>query len=62
MLPYDPEVSRAQDDGILPVTRSDVFAGGIRAIINTLFPQMEANITRPNGKKSILRLPRIRIT
>jgi len=62
ILPFDPDVTRAQDDGILPVTRSDVFAGGIRAIINTLFPQMEANITRPNGKKSLLRLPRIRIT
>jgi Flp pilus assembly CpaE family ATPase len=62
MLPFDADVTRAQDDGILPVTRSDVFAGGIRAIVNTLFPQMEANITRSNGKKSILRLPRIRLT
>jgi hypothetical protein len=62
ILPFDPDITRAQDDGILPVTRSDVYAGGIRAIINTLFPQMEANITRPNGKKSLLRLPRIRIT
>lgn len=62
MVPYDPGVSQAQDDGQLPVNRSDEFTRGIRGIINTVFPMMENPAARVDGKKSVLRLPKIRFT
>jgi Flp pilus assembly CpaE family ATPase len=62
IVPFDPGVPQAQDDGILPVTRGDEFSRGIRGIINTLFPMVENNIARSHEKKSILRLPKIRFT
>jgi len=62
IVPFDPGVSQAQDDGILPVTRGDEFSKGIRAIVNTLFPMVDNNLDRTDGKKSILRLPKIRFT
>lgn len=62
IVPFDPGVSLAQDDGILPVTRGDEFAKGIRAIVNTLFPMVDNNLDRTDGKKGILRLPKIRFT
>src|SRR5665648_1091409 len=51
IVPFDPGVSQAQDDGILPVTRGDEFAKGIRAIVNTLFPMVDNNLNRTDGKK-----------
>ncbi|MEN4099348.1 MAG: hypothetical protein ROW52_05450, partial [Anaerolineaceae bacterium] len=62
IVPFDPGVPQAQDDGLMPVTRGDEFARGIRAIINTLFPLVENNLARADGKKGILRLPKIRFT
>lgn len=62
IVPFDPGVSQAQDDGILPVTRGDEFSKGIRAIVNTLFPMVDNNLDRTDGKKGILRLPKIRFT
>ena len=62
IVPFDPGVPQAQDEGILPVTRGDEFAKGIRAIINTLFPMVENTLARNNEKKGILRLPKIRFT
>jgi Flp pilus assembly CpaE family ATPase len=62
IVPFDPGVSQAQDEGLLPVTRSDEFSRGIRAMINTLFPLVENNLARTDEKKSILRLPKIRFT
>jgi hypothetical protein len=56
-------VPQAQDAGILPVTRSDNFAKGIRALIGTLFPAMGSSL-ESNGRanRSAIRLPRIRFT
>lgn len=62
IVPLDPGVPQAQDDGLLPVTRGDEFARGIRALINTLFPLVENNLARNAGKKGVLRLPKIRFT
>jgi Flp pilus assembly CpaE family ATPase len=62
IVPYDPGVPQAQDDGIPPVTRGDEFAKGIRAIVNTLFPLVGNTINNSNGYKSVLRLPKIRFT
>jgi len=62
IVPYDPGVPQAQDDGIPPVTRGDEFAKGIRAIVNTLFPLVGNTINNSNGHKSVLRLPKIRFT
>lgn len=63
ILPYDPAVPQAQDAGILPVTRSDNFAKGIRALIGTLFPAMGSSM-EANGRsnRSAIRLPKIRFT
>ena len=58
IVPFDPGVSQSQDDGILPVTRGDEFSKGIRAIVNTLFPMVDNNLDRTDGKKGVLRLPR----
>jgi len=62
IIPFDPGVPQAQDEGLLPVTRGDEFANGIRAIVNTLFPNVEVNHSRTQGKKGYLRLPKIRFT
>ena len=62
VVPYDLGVPQAQDDGSLPVTRSDEFAKGVRAIIKTLFPKVGDDLNRPNEQRSILRLPKIRFT
>lgn len=62
VIPFDPELSRAQDDGVLPVTRLDDFARGIRDIVNTLFPQVDSHPGKAAEKKGVLRLPRIRFT
>lgn len=62
VISCDPIVPRAQDDGLLPVTRGEDFARGIRALIHTLFPVLEGDPVRKEGKKSFLRLPRIRLT
>jgi Flp pilus assembly CpaE family ATPase len=62
IIPFDPGVSQAQDEGLLPVTRGDDFAKGIRAIVNTLFPNVDSNHSRTPGKKGYLRLPKIRFT
>ena len=62
IVPFDPSVPQAQDDGIPPVTRGDEFAKGIRSIVNTLFPSVGNNINSSNEHKSILRLPKIRFT
>lgn len=62
IIPLDPGVPQAQDEGKLPVTRGDEFARGIRSIIHTLFPLVEHNIAQSNEKKSFLRLPKIRFT
>ena len=53
IVPLDPGVPQAQDDGLLPVTRGDEFARGIRALINTLFPLVENNLARSEGKKGV---------
>jgi hypothetical protein len=42
IIPFDPVVQQAQDDGNPPVIKGDEFAKGIRAIVNTLFPSVEA--------------------
>ena len=63
ILPYDPLVPQAQDNGILPLTRSDGFANGIRSLINVLFPTMRSAMESSDRKnRSVLRLPRIRFT
>ena len=62
IVPYDPGVPQAQDDGTPPVTRGDEFAKGIRAIVNTLFPSVGNTISSSNEHKSVLRLPKIRFT
>ena len=62
ILPFDPAVPQAQDDGILPVTRCDEFSRGIRGLVQTLFPLVENTITHSERKKSFLRLPKIRLT
>jgi len=62
ILPFDPGVPQAQDDGTPPVTRGDEFAKGIRAIVNTLFPSVGNTISSSNEHKSVLRLPKIRFT
>ena len=62
VIPYDPGVTQAQDDGRLPVSHCDDFSSGIRVIVNTLFPLVDAPNGKKNGKKSIFRLPKIRIT
>jgi Flp pilus assembly CpaE family ATPase len=62
IIPYDPGVPQAQDDGIPPVTRGDEFAKSIRAIVNTLFPSVGQSMDPPKAHKSILRLPKIRFT
>ena len=63
VLPFDPAIPQAQDGGILPITRSDGFAKGIRSLIGTLFPAMN-NALEANGRanRSVLRLPKIRFT
>ena len=63
ILPYDPAVPQAQDAGILPVTRSDNFAKGIRALIGTLFPAMGSSLECQRARQpQRLRLPKIRFT
>ena len=62
VLPYDPGVSQAQDNGILPVTRIDAFAKGIRSLVGTLFPAVASNQDAQNSNRSVLRLPKIRFT
>lgn len=62
VVPYDPVVPQAQDDGSLPVARGDEFAKSIRAIIKTLFPKVGDDLAHPKEQRSILRLPKIRIT
>ncbi len=62
IVPFDPGVLQAQDEGQLPVTRGDDFTKGIRGIVHTLFPMVENNRPQESGKKSILRFPRIRFT
>ena len=62
IVPFDPNVPQAQDDGLLPVTRGDEFSKGIRGIVNTLFPMMDSNLAQNGSKKNILRLPKIRFT
>jgi len=63
VLPFDPGVPQAQDNGILPVTRIDGFAKGIRSLIGTLFPTMNNALEASNGSnRNVLRLPKIRFT
>lgn len=62
IIPFDPVVTQAQDNFLIPVTRSDGFAKGIQSIVQVLFP----NVTRfgretNSSSKSVFRLPRIRI-
>ncbi len=62
ILPFDPAVTQAQDNFLIPVTRSEGFAKGIQAIVQALFRDF-ARFGREaeTHKKSGLRLPRIRI-
>lgn len=60
VVPFDPGVPQAQDEGIPTVTRSDEFRKGIRAIVQTLFPSVGDTIHTSKDRKSILRLPKIR--
>ena len=61
-LVYDPAVPQAQDNGIPPVTRGDEFTRGIRAIIQTVFPNVGHTINQQQKARSLLRLPKIRFT
>jgi len=62
ILPADPGVPVAQDDGIPPITRLDDFAKGIRAIVNTLFPAASPVESARRDSRGVLRLPKFRIT
>ena len=62
IVPFDPGVPQLQNDGLLPVTRGDEFAKGIRAIVNTLFPMVDNNLARGDEKKGVLRLPKFKLT
>lgn len=62
VVPFDSAVPQAQDEGIPPVTRGDEFSRGIRAVINTLFPTVGDPQPPSNGRRSFLRLPKIRLT
>jgi Flp pilus assembly CpaE family ATPase len=62
VVPYDPAVPQAQDNGIPPVTRGDEFTRGIRAIIQTVFPNVGHTINQQQEARSLLRLPKIRFT
>lgn len=62
VIPFDPGVPQAQDDGVPPVTRGDEFAKGIRSIVNTLFPSVGETIHSAKERKSVLRLPKIKFT
>jgi Flp pilus assembly CpaE family ATPase len=62
VVPYDPAVSQAQDNGIPPVTRGDEFTRGIRAIISTLFPSAGNLVSQQQEGRSKLRLPKIRFS
>jgi Flp pilus assembly CpaE family ATPase len=62
IVPFDPGVPQLQNDGLLPVTRGDEFSKGIRGIINTLFPNVDSQLSRGDEKKSILRLPKFKLT
>ncbi|NMB69370.1 MAG: hypothetical protein GYA20_11485 [Chloroflexi bacterium] len=62
VLPYEPGVVQAQDNGIPPVTRIATFGGGIRSIIETLFPAMGSSLTSSKNNRGVLRLPKIRFT
>ncbi len=62
VLPYEPGVAQAQDNGIPPVTRIDTFGGGIRSIIETLFPAMGSSMAASKNNRGVLRLPKIRFT
>ncbi len=61
IIPFDPVVPQAQDDGNPPVMKGDEFAKGIHAIVNTVFPSVEATVASPSRPKSILHFPKIRI-
>lgn len=63
VLPYDPGVPQAQDNGILPVTRIDAFGKGIRSLVGTLFPTMSGSLDTAHGNnRGVLRIPKIRFT
>jgi Flp pilus assembly CpaE family ATPase len=62
VLPYEPGVAQAQDNGIPPVTRIDTFGSGIRSIVETLFPAMSSSMAAPKNNRGVLRLPKIRFS
>lgn len=60
VVPYDPAVQEAQEQGIPAINRADSFTRGIRALTQTLFPKV-SHPAEEDNTRSVFRIPRIRI-
>ena len=60
VIPFDAEVATAQDRQVPPVTCANRFAGGIRMLVNALFPGLvrDAEVER---RSTVFRMPGIRV-
>ena len=54
VIPYDHEISNAQDDRVPAVGKVDSFTRGVRTVINGLFPGIAGGLTEGAQKKGLL--------